>query len=60
MIGPNSPPTRAVPRCWNANNATMMPSVIGSTMRCELGIEQLETLDGADSTEIAGVISASQ
>ena len=59
MIGPNMPPTRAVPRRWMANNATIMPSVIGSTVPAKVRIEQLEPLDGG-GTEIAGVISASQ
>ena len=48
MIGPNSPPTRAVPRRWIANSATRMPSVIGSTTLANVGIEQLEAFDGGE------------
>ena len=47
MMGPNSRPTRAVPRRWIANNATMTPSVTGSTARSKSGFEHLQTFDRA-------------
>ena len=59
MIGPNSRPTRSVPRRWIANNIAMMTSVTGSTARSKFGF-RISMPSTALSTEMAGVINASQ
>ena len=59
MIGPNSRPTRSVPRRWIANSTTTMSSVTGTTARVMSGSSSSRP-STAPSTEIAGVMSASQ
>ena len=59
MIGPNMPPTRAVPRRWNMNSAVMITTVTGTTALSNSGFK-ISRPSTAESTEIAGVISASQ
>ena len=59
MIGPKRRPIFSVPRRWMANRATRIPSVPGTTNRC-MSASMIESPSTAPSTEIAGVMSASQ
>ena len=58
MIGPNSSPTRAVPRAWSMNSPIRMPIASGSTKR-PMPASTVLSPSTADSTEIAGVIMLS-
>ena len=45
MIGPNTRPTRSVPRFWTTNRMTMTTSGTDSTAREKLAIEDLDAFD---------------
>ncbi len=59
ITGPNSRPTRAVPRFWMKNNRASTASVTGITAFSKSG-SSISSPSTALNTEIAGVISASQ
>ncbi len=59
MIGPNNPPTRAVPRFWSTNSAAMISSVTGKIACSNFGFSSSRP-STALNTEIAGVIMPSQ
>ena len=58
MTGPNSLPMLPVPWRWMKNNPVSTPMVIGMMKRSNAGVATLRP-STADSTEMAGVISAS-
>jgi acyl-CoA reductase-like NAD-dependent aldehyde dehydrogenase len=58
ITGPKNDATRAVPRDCTVNNATRMITVSGTTYFCSGGAA-ISKPSTADSTEMAGVISAS-
>ena len=58
MTGPNTRPTRSVPRRWKENSRTRTTMVIGITARWRTGAATSKP-STADSTEIAGVIMPS-
>ena len=58
MTGPNSVPIEAVPRLCIMNKPTRIAIVIGTTADSSAGAATLMP-STADSTEIAGVITAS-
>ena len=58
VIGPNKPPTRAVPRRWTRNSAARITTVIGMTYGANTGVATFSP-STALNTEIAGVIMPS-
>ena len=58
VIGPKSFPTLPVPWLWIAKRPIRIPSVTGTTQGSSAGAAT-ERPSTADSTEIAGVITAS-
>ena len=58
VIGPNTAPTRAVPRRWKAKSARMIPNATGTTQWDSAGVATARP-STAPSTEIAGVMMPS-
>ncbi len=58
MIGPNSRPSVAVPRCWLTKSVTRIAAVMTSTNGSSPGTA-ISSPSTADSTEMAGVIMPS-